>query len=100
MNSSFRRKYYLYEIYPQSETPHLIQIARLDVGPQEHTVLLPGTVIWFGFYEDKTIFRVWDYRLNHSISFSVDVIKLFECVKVYFVISKAFKSVSNSSVGR
>ena len=37
--------------------------------------------IWF-LYE--TIFRVWDYRRNYSISFSVDAAKPFECVKSFF----------------
>ena len=77
--------------------PHIIQIAYLDFGLTigSAACLLPGTVIWIGFYEDKTIFRVWDYRLNHSISFSVES---FERVKVYFVLSKALKSASNSLV--
>ena len=78
---------------PKVKHPHLTQIARIDFDSSlEHTVLLPGTVIWFRFYDDETIFRVWDYRRNHSISFSVDAAKPFECVKVYFFLSKAFTS--------
>ena len=65
----------VFEIYPQSKTPHLTQIAHLDFDPFKDPPahLLPGIVIWYGFYEDKIVFRVWDYRLNHSISFSVDI---------------------------
>jgi hypothetical protein len=97
VNSFFRKKCSVYEIYPQSETPYLTQIARLDHGPSGNSPvhLLPGTVIWYKLCENRTIFRVWDYQLNHSISFSVDAGD-----KVYFVLSKALKSVSNSFVGR
>ena len=66
----------VYEIYPQSETPHLIQVAHLDIDSSvKLSVLVSGTVIWYNFYEyeDRIVFRVWDYRLNHSIKFSVDV---------------------------
>ena len=61
----------VYEIYPQSETPQLIQIAHLDFDPSMDPParLLPDKVIWYGFYEDKMVFRVWDFRVNHSISF-------------------------------
>lgn len=31
------------------------------------------TAVWAIFYRDRIIFRVLDYRLNHSISFIVDV---------------------------
>jgi hypothetical protein len=64
----------VYEIYPQSETPHLTKVAHLDFDPTKDppAYLLPGKVIWFGFYEDRIVFRVWDYQLNQSISFSVD----------------------------
>jgi hypothetical protein len=91
MVNSFSRYYNcsVFEIYPQSETPHLTQIAHLDCDPTRDppVYLLPGTVIWHGLYEDGIIFRVWDYRLNHSISFSVDVdVEKFEFnVKVYFI---------------
>ena len=95
MNSFFRyRNCFVYEIYPQSETPHLTKIAHLDFGPTEYplTCLLPGLVIWFTFHEDRIVFMVWDYRLNHSISFSVDVhVDRFELNKleVYSILSKA-----------
>ena len=81
MDSFFRLHYCsVYEIYPQSETPRLTKIAHLDSGPNQGedqpVHLLPGTVILFGFDDDidkRIVFTVWDYRLNHSISFSVDV---------------------------
>ena len=65
----------VYEIYPKSESPHLTQIAHHDVDPSitYRACLLPGTVICYGFFPDRIVFRVWDYRLNHSISFSADV---------------------------
>ena len=90
----------VYEIYPQNETPHLNQIAHLGFDPSKDPLaqLLPGTVIWSGLYEDRIVFRVWDYRLNHSISFSVDVdVEKFDFdVEVYFIFSKALKLASNS----
>jgi hypothetical protein len=87
----------VYEIYPESEMPHLTQVAHLqnDFDPSNRisTHLLPGTVIWFSFYRDRIVFRVWDYRLNHSISFSVDVdVEKYEFdFEVYFILSKALK---------
>jgi len=65
----------VYEIYPQSKTPHVTQIAHLDFNTSEVPLadLLPGVVIWYSFYRDRIVFRVWDYRLNHSISFSANV---------------------------
>ena len=103
----FRYQYsYVYEIYPQSETPHLTKIAHLDVGPARGedvpVHLLPGTVIWFDFHNDKVVCRVWDYRLNHSISFSVDVDvdKLGFHIEVDSILSKALKLAANSSVDR
>ena len=94
----------VYEIYPQSETPHLTKIAHLDFDPAKDPPahLLPGIVIWYGFYEDRIVFRVWDYRLNHSISFSVDIdVDKFERnLEVYFILSKALKLASNLLVGR
>ena len=94
----------VYEVYPQSETPHLTQIAHLDLdpskGPRAH--LLPSTVIWYGFYEDKIVFRVWDYRLNHSVSFSadVDVGNYDYDLEVHFILSKSLKLASNTFPGR
>ena len=65
----------VYEIYPQSEMPHLTKIAHLEFDSINYSPvhLLPGTVIWFDLNDDMIVFRVWDYRLNHSISFSVDI---------------------------
>jgi hypothetical protein len=98
VNSFFRyfNNCFVYEIYPQSETPHLTQIAHLVFGPTRdysRAHLLPGTVIWCDFDDDGIIFRVWDYRLNHSRSFSVDVdVEKFKFnVEVYFILSKALK---------
>ena len=69
--------------------PRLTQIAHLDLEPDFRAHLLPGTVIWYGFYgpEDMVVFRVWDYRLNHSISFSVDVEihKFYSNIVVYSI---------------
>jgi hypothetical protein len=97
----FRKKSFIYEIYPQSETPHLTQIAHLDLTGNDY-LLLPGTLIWFTFYEAMVVFWVWDYRLNRSISFSVDVdVDKFEYkLKVNFFLSKVLKCASNSLVGR
>ena len=96
----------IYEIYPGSETPILTQIAHLDLDPSENrnpqVCLLPGTVICHDLYSDRIVFRVWDYRVNHSISFSVDVdCKKFDYdLQVYFILSKALKLASNSFVVR
>jgi hypothetical protein len=108
VNCFFRKNCFVYEIYPQSETPHLTQIASLyfnfdlDFAPSDGSYLLPGTVIWDSFYDDRIIFWVWDYRLNHSINFSVDVDvdKLDFNLEVYFILFKALKLASNSFVGR
>ena len=99
MNSFFRYgDCSVYEIYPQSETPHLTKIAHLDFDPTMNPPadLLPGTVIWFGFYEDRIVFRVWDYRLNHSKSFTVDVFEEYNSdLDVCSILSKALKLASN-----
>ena len=77
VNSLFSENCSVYEIYPQNETPHLIEIAHIDLDPSKdplpHVLLLPGMVVWSGLneHQDKTIFRVWDYQLSHSISFSM-----------------------------
>ncbi|KAF8805716.1 hypothetical protein BYT27DRAFT_6653622 [Phlegmacium glaucopus] len=65
----------IYEIYPQSETPQLTQLAHVNFDPSKDppAYLLPDRVIWYGFYEHGMVFRVWDFRGNHSISFSADV---------------------------
>ena len=104
MNSFFRYETYLddenyliYEIYPQSETPHLTQIAHFDIDidhPEDPSFhLLPDTIIWYDFYEDRIVFWVWDYRLNHSISFFVDfdVDKFEYKLEVYSILSRVLK---------
>jgi hypothetical protein len=62
--SFFRYEYCsVYEICPQSGTPHLTKVAHLDFDPiikDPPAYLLPGKVIWFRFYEDRIVFRVWD----------------------------------------
>jgi hypothetical protein len=93
MNSFFRYgDCSVYEIYPQSETPHLIQIAHFDFSPTDDPLvyLLPDRVVWYDSYINRIVFRVWDYRLNHSISFSVDVdANEFKNLEVYyFILSK------------
>ena len=108
VNSFFsHQNCYVYEIYPQSKTPHLTQIAYLDFNDRSKyspAYLLPGTVVWYSFYENRIVFRVWDYRLNHSISFSVDVTVDVDGIEsdleVYFILSEALKLASNSLVGR
>jgi hypothetical protein len=92
----------VYEIYPESETPHLTKIGHLDPCMDPRAFLLPGTVVWYGFYRDRIVFRVWDYQLNHSISFSVDVdVQKFGFdIEVYFIFPKAPKLASNPFVGR
>ena len=104
MNLFFRNaNFSIYEIYPESETPHLTEIANfytdLNNVPQPLTYLLPGTVIWYEFYEDRIVFIVWDYQLNHSTSFSVDIDVDFG-LKVYFIFSNVLKLAPNSFVGR
>ena len=100
MVNSFFRRCFVYEIYPQSETPHLTQIAHLDFNPIEDSSvhLLPGRVIWYDLHKDRVVFRVWDYRLNHSISFSVDVeVERYDIeLEVYLILSKVLKLASNS----
>ena len=91
----------VYEIYPQSETSHLTRIAHLDVDfiLTENHYLVPDTVFWFLGLGDRIVFWVWDYRLNHSINFSVDV-DFYREFEVYFILSKSLKLISNSFVGR
>ena len=63
----------VYEIYPQSEIPHLIRTAHLVVFNRPIcTYLLLGTVIWRYFVMDRIVLNVWDYQLNHSITFAID----------------------------
>ena len=90
----------VYEIYPESEMPHLIPVAHFDYDSSNSDILahlLPGTVIWFRFYinPSRIAFNIWDYRLNYSASFSVDL-EVVNCTsnyktKVYFNLSKALK---------
>ena len=57
-NSFFRYKNCsVYEIYPQSEMPHITQIAHLDLDPSEYPLahLLPDTVIWYSRHEDGVV---------------------------------------------
>jgi hypothetical protein len=97
----FRETCSVYEIYPQSETPRLTRIAHLVVfDPPMWAFLLPRTVIWCYSVMDRIVLRVWDYRLNHSISFSVVVNNFDYKPEVYFIPSKGPKLASNSFVGR
>jgi hypothetical protein len=106
VNSFFSRdNCSVYEIYPQHETPHLSRIAHLDLDPPKEPLarLLPDVVIWFGFNggSDKIVFRVWDYRLNHSISFTVDLFVHYEDdLDVCFILSEALKLAFSSFFGR
>jgi len=80
----------------QSETPHLTRIAHLGFNPYKKPpshLLLPDTVVWYSCFKyGVIIFRVWDYRLNHSICFSVDAsVDWYEKFGVYFILSKALK---------
>ena len=95
----FRDTCSVYEIYPQSEAPGLTRIAHLDFDRPHlgRTYVLPETVIWHYCFIDGSDFRVWDYRLNHSISFSV-VEYLDSEPEVYFILSKGLKLASNSFV--
>ena len=65
----------IFEIYPQSEMPLLNQIAHLDwVSSEEDPAhLLPDILICRIFQTDKIVFRVVNYRTNHSTSFSANV---------------------------
>ena len=102
VNSFFRKNCSIYEIYPQSETPHLTQIAHLDFGTPGNLpgFLVAGTVIWYSFSDDLDfmVFIVWDYRLIHSIKFYIDCSGSKN--KVYFILSEALKLASNTFVGR
>ena len=78
LNSFFRlgfgrNSWTVYEIYPQSDMPHLTQIAHLSFNHVDNRYLLPGKVIWYRRSEEGMVFRVWDYRVNHSTSFSLRV---------------------------
>ncbi|KAF8801190.1 hypothetical protein BYT27DRAFT_7342089 [Phlegmacium glaucopus] len=62
-----------YEIYPQSETPQLTQIAHLDFAYSRYRYILSDNIIWYTPLPHEIIFRVWDYRLNASVSFTAEV---------------------------
>ncbi|KAF8801207.1 hypothetical protein BYT27DRAFT_7198526 [Phlegmacium glaucopus] len=66
-----------YEIYPQSETPQLTQIAHLDFAQSHprYRYILSDNIIWYAALPNEIIFRVWDYRLNASVSFTAEVDK-------------------------
>ena len=105
-NSSFNRYEHcsVYEIYPQSEKPQLTQIAHLDFNPIEDVGaahLLLDRVIWYGFYQDRIVVRVWDYRVNYSTSFSadIDLEKFNYDLEVYCTLIKTLKLASNTFVG-
>ena len=88
VNSFFRFEYcVVYEIYPQSETPHLTQIAHLDFDFSVDLYLLPGKVIWYDIDDDMIVFRIWNYRLapDHSISFSIHLDSDNFLLKVHFI---------------
>jgi len=90
---------HVYEIYPQSETPQLIQIAQLDFDPSTvaEAHLLPDKVIWSRFCDDRIVFTIWDFRLNHSISFSTERLKYN--VEVYYKPINTLKLASDSFIG-
>ena len=64
---------HVYEIHPRSETPQFTLI-RATHPPfyKNGARLLPNKVVWYSIHRCRTVFVVWDYRLNHSISFSVN----------------------------
>ena len=69
----FRDTCSVYEIYPQSETPRLTRIAHLvDFNRPDCTYLFLSTVIWRYSVMDSIVLKVWDYQLNHSITFIID----------------------------
>ena len=89
----------IFEIYPQSEIPLLTEIARVDLFSEEQAIhLLPDTVICRRDVDDRIVFRVVNYRTNHSTCFSTDYdvnSSEIDSVKVFFVSSKRLKLASN-----
>ena len=70
--------FFIFEIYPQSETPLLTQIARFDWLDEANLLhLLPDTLICCQVppyqLENRIVFGVVDYRTNNSTFFSADV---------------------------
>ena len=82
--------------------PHLTQIAHLSFNHVDNLYLLPGKVIWYGRSLEGIVFRVWDYRVNHSTSFSlrvgiaysVGVVQGMRQIEVHFTPPKALKFAS------
>jgi hypothetical protein len=104
-NSFFSSRYLsVFEIYPQSEMPVLTQIAHLHWIPYEGAPdhFLPNTLICSVSYDDRIVFRVLDYRTNHSTCFSadVDMKRNLGFVRVFFVLSKTLKLDPNYLLGR
>jgi hypothetical protein len=94
----YRNACSIYEIYPLSETPRLSQIAHINFDNHFTAHLLPDTIIWRFAFRDRIVLRVWDYRLNHSIIFSVaDIVD--DTPEVYFILSEGLKLASDSLVG-
>ena len=71
---------------------------------EEPAHLLPDTLIFRVFHEDRIVFRVVDYRTKYSTHFSADVnvknIGFEPNVEVFFVLSKMLKLASNCLLGR
>ncbi|KAF8804232.1 hypothetical protein BYT27DRAFT_7170356 [Phlegmacium glaucopus] len=86
-----------YEIYPQSKTPQLTQIAYLDFSHfpdncPDQSYILSDYIIWYNFvpygHGPGIILRVWDYRLNTSVSFIGEVdLKIFDSYKTVEVLA-------------
>ena len=90
----------VYEIHPRSETPRLTRIAHLvDFDPPIYVYLLLGTVIWRYSVMDRIVIKVWDYQLNHSVTFVI-VNNFGYQREVYFILSKGPRLASNSFFGR
>lgn len=67
---------YVYEIFPQSKTPQLTQIANRSFSTRSkrrQAYSLPNKVISYAFYGKSLMFTVWDYRLSHSVCFMADI---------------------------
>ena len=101
----FSRNKNIYEFYPESETPHLTQIAHLDhdlFNLDASVLLCSGIVILYGIRGDGITFTVWDYRLNHSKIFSVHIDDEYFIpnFKVYFTFFRMLKLASNLFVVR
>ena len=94
----------VFEMNPQSKIPLLTQIANINWFPfeEERPHLLPDTLIFRVFHVDRIVFRVVDYRTNHSTCFSstcFSEVNVIHDVKVFFV-SKTLKLASSYSLGR